>query len=463
MIKKNHIICFLLKSLIILMIGLIFLLPQIIFIKNPSILDYAETFSYQGNDITTVFFQAIKNFERFRPMYEISRFFLKKIYNISIIFAIMGALLGTNLVFFWLIMKEFKSTTFFLYLSLIFLMSPITADSYWRIGTAESFLSPIILIILYLSHKNLYFFLFIFIIIFLLMKESGIFYLPIFIIYFFIKKTRGYSFLVILFSILYTKEIMIRVIRGLTIKNNYFYYPNTLFEFNPSIIILNLIKYFLLYPSIMCLLFSSILIVFLLWLKKKKIFYKDLNFKFFLIFLNLLSSTFSFLLFKNIQAYYLLPTFSLSVLTFFIGINNYFRDSFNKYKYFFMLFFSFLILLNISSFYKIIIFWQNDYLGDQPLLNLITNFKKENKNIFIDNNMRLDYYNGLKYLLNPLTTSDINKSDIIITLDADTLIKNSKNNKKLNVENVCFEKKLFFFTKKVCKWRIIKIINKNHQ
>jgi hypothetical protein len=169
--------------------SIIFLLPQLVQ-TQPNLLDIAETWSFGRFDNQKVI-QEFSNPERFRPIYVITRMVLNTFanYHNQYYFLILSVFLSFTLYLVLFIQKDKKWFIPIIILTIVlFYISPVSIDTYWRLGTAENIFTLILCICVYGLIKKKYTVLTCAVLSLMMAKETAVFYIPVFIFFLLYKK-----------------------------------------------------------------------------------------------------------------------------------------------------------------------------------------------------------------------------------------------------------------------------------
>jgi len=428
--------------IICLACGLIYIIPQYVF-RYPSLIDVAETFSLPGrhSNLGIVIDSIFSDTLRFRPAYTLQRIVLNTLFNYHLrcYFIFNGILLGLILYVMVMIIKP-KNTLYFVSLLLLMLISPITVDNFWRLGTAEGLFTLLLLIAIYSIIRNRSTWLLITIGLFILTKETSVFFLPVFIYI----SYRGQKFQIMIFQMILLEVLILLLLPKISHINRISY--TSLFKVDltsNSLLFLDYIKTYpvvFLYPF-----FGVILMVINNSFRKLKIHTNkpDVNTNYLILFL--IASLFAPLIFINIQAYYLFPSLALSIIILVHALqqqNTFFNNI--------ILIITLVLILsesNIHSLKERASYWHLDYSDDQPLVTFLLSNKFR---FYIDRDSnRIDHVDALERILRHNIVLLPSKADYIITRNNETL-SNSKTQKILY-------NKTIFMDKPHCRWFLIKV------
>lgn len=169
------ILCILLSS--------IFLLPQIL-LREPNFLDVSETWAFGTSVIQAVRAEFV-SLDRFRPLFVFERSTLNRVflYYQPYYFAFFALLLSLTLFFVYIVSQK-KVMSYWLYIisSIFLLVSPITIDTYWRLGVTENVFALVLLVCIFFLFRARYLFFTVFLFLFIGSKETALFYIPVFLV-----------------------------------------------------------------------------------------------------------------------------------------------------------------------------------------------------------------------------------------------------------------------------------------
>lgn len=172
-----------------IVVSVIWLSPQIR-LSQPNLLDIAETWSF-GTEVVHNTIREFTNLDRFRPIYALERTVLNALffYQQHYYFLFFSVLLGSTL-FLSITLAKHKTYSWYVYglVCMIILVSPITVDTYWRLGTAENFFTLALMLSVYFIMHFRYIWATLWLIVLMFSKETAIFYIPIFLVLLYMKK-----------------------------------------------------------------------------------------------------------------------------------------------------------------------------------------------------------------------------------------------------------------------------------
>lgn len=174
-----------------LLLSLIFLFPQMRFI-HPNFIDVVETWS-NGTSIWLNTIAEFSNPARFWPALKFERSMLNAVfaYTPPFYFLYFSFMLATTMYVMLLIENIQKRHMLISLFSLVLLyVSPITVDTYWRLGAAETVFTLMLVLSIYAFMQKQYMKAIIFLFILMATKESAVFYVPIYLLVLFIKKRK---------------------------------------------------------------------------------------------------------------------------------------------------------------------------------------------------------------------------------------------------------------------------------
>lgn len=425
-----------LTLLLLIFLGIIYVIPQIL-LHSFNLLDFIETISLSNSNhsfIETIS-QLVNDQSRFRPIFILYRYLLNNyLTGAPQYFIAIGIKLGLTLYFSIRIVsfihrQEIKATLFFLFLVLF---SPVTVDSYWRLGTAENLLVLFLLISLYLLITGRYLSMMVFLLLFLLSKETSIFFIPLFVTTLFLMKRYAETLLLLIISHFYVINLIPRVQES---SQGYTSLFTVSIEKNIDI----LARYFGNYPQVFFPLIISTLLFFYLFFKQNT-WDKKKRTNLLILLTGSYSSLLSILFFNNIQAYYLLPYLFLVGITL-VGMLALVNSVLIKKILYILLFI--VVLLNYHDVIERVNYWQRDYAADAPLISYLQN--KDDKKYYIDPENRIDHIQAIQYLLGDRSRSSLMQADYIITRYETKYGSNKKN-------RLCGET---LFKERMCKWYIV--------
>jgi hypothetical protein len=352
---------------LILAASLVFLLPRILQ-PLPNLLDITETWSFRKNIIQNTL-SDFSDQNRFRPLYVFERTLLNQIldYRSGLYFLFFAIKLSITI---YLIFKISAPNHLSLLTGamvyILMLVSPVTVDAYWRLGTAENLFVLILLTGVYLILNQRFSLAIPALMLLMLSKENAVFYIPVFLVY--ILSRRKYLHFLIIFPVylLYSGKILFLIAK---IPEN----PQTytaLFSGVPASL-LDMFSYYLTSQIFyVCLFLTSFTVICYRWIndvQPRKIF----RFQNELFIIALIFAGFSSLLFfhnKN-QPYYFLPVMTIIVILFSGEITR-LKSDWRKYPLGLMMI-MFLIFKIPSAAVTTAYFWEKDYVGDGLLVNEI--------------------------------------------------------------------------------------------
>jgi hypothetical protein len=186
MITKNRLV------FLCLITSVMFLFPQLI-LRQPNLLDIAETWVFGRGDMHRII-QEFSDTERFRPLYLVTRFTLNALgnYHIQYYFIVFVILFSMTMYCIFLTQQNKRLSTSVVVMTTVLLcLSPVSIDTYWRLGTAENLYSLILVGGLYCLMRNKYRASVVVAYALMMAKETAIFYIPVFL--FFLLYRRRFS------------------------------------------------------------------------------------------------------------------------------------------------------------------------------------------------------------------------------------------------------------------------------
>lgn len=165
---------------------------------HPNFIDVAETWS-NGTSIWHNTIAEFSNRTRFWPALKFERSVLNTVfvYRPPLYFLYFSFMLATTVYVILLIENIQKRNWIISLFSLVLLyVSPITVDTYWRLGAAETVFTLMLVLSIYAFMQKQYTKVIISLFILMATKESAVFYVPIYLLAFFIKK-RKYELIVL--------------------------------------------------------------------------------------------------------------------------------------------------------------------------------------------------------------------------------------------------------------------------
>lgn len=174
--------------------------PQIQLVQS-NLLDVAETWGF-GTSVISNTLNEFNAVERFRPLYALERTILNVLflYNSTWYFLTFAILLAITAFLLCAIGRYQKLPWTFCCIALVLLfISPVTIDTYWRLGTAENLFTLLLLLGFYDMVRGEYTRSALWIFLLMGAKETAIFYIPVFLLYLYIYK-RWKEFSVLLFG-----------------------------------------------------------------------------------------------------------------------------------------------------------------------------------------------------------------------------------------------------------------------
>ena len=170
-------------------VSIIWLLPQIV-LPHPSLLDVVETWSFRTNIVSNILGE-FTNDSRFRPMYVFTHTVANVVfqYQSQWYFVGLAMVLAMTIYIFIKIIYPKWSQWIIVGIPLVYLfISPVTIDTYWRLGTAENFFALFLLLALFFLIRQRYTLALIFTLLLMVSKETSMFYIPAMLLYFIWKK-----------------------------------------------------------------------------------------------------------------------------------------------------------------------------------------------------------------------------------------------------------------------------------
>ncbi len=348
--------------IIFLSVSVLFLYPQMQF-REPNLLDIIETWAIGTN----VKDQAVLMFHDaagIRPLYVlfIVRAILNSLFHYfsPYYFLYYSILLSLTLyVGYKSIIKQSVRLDVAAIITFIFLISPVTVDTYWRLGAAESLFAFLLVASLYFLVQSKFFLATITILLQLFVKETSVFITPVFIAYLLYKKRRIPAFGIgIGFIYLLYKLILLSVSANAD-------FSGYLTMYSPELVsIVDMFWYYIAAHAFYIVVFFVSVVLFILREKSKNYVYELMLIG--LIIANMASLT----LFHNKnQPYYFYPTMVV-ILVFFLRELSLLQKQYviAVLGYMSMMFF----LLKIPWFaYDRALFWNEDYTGDGALIREI--------------------------------------------------------------------------------------------
>lgn len=357
-------------SILCLFTAIVYLLPQMQF-SQPNFLDVAETWAL-GKDIVGNTLAVFSNTERFRPLYVFERLLLNMLFSYHPLgyFLFFSLLLGTTIfVGFCILRRAGKDWIVYALIGFLFLISPVTVDTYWRLGTAENLFALSLVGSIYALTEKRYTQLLVWLYILMGSKETAVFVIPVFLATLFYKKqywlvalvTVGYvGFSIKIYSLIqYVQEhagsYTSLFSAGIESLGDMLWYYTTSYIFYTTLFLLG------------CAL--------MIYRASKRF---ELGHVFILL---ILSNLLSLLFFRNkFQPYYYFPV--LTMLLLFLGREMHLSAPQVKRMSVLYVLALFILLGVPGQTWERVTFWQRDYAADGALIALIEETKHTNIYVF---------------------------------------------------------------------------------
>ena len=353
----------LIASLVCVAVSVVYLLPQILF-QQPNILDVAETWAF-GQDVVGNGIAELSNTQRFRPLYVFERTFMNALfsYRPPLYFLFFSLLLSITMYTGYLILKkDGRDTMVYGFIGFLFLISPVTVDTFWRLGTAENLFALALIASLYTLLRQQYTLLIFWLFMLMGSKETAVFVIPIFITALWFKKryweaalvTVGYlAFALKIYSLIrYTHEnigsytALFSVIPG-SVGDMFVYYTTS----------------YVFYVALF--LFACAHVLYRKRFHKRSGVSGYFEWEYFYIIL-ILSNLISLLFFRNkFQPYYFFPV--LSVLLLIVGHELHLATPVVKRVFVLYTCILFIVICTFQQTWERVRFWQREYAGDGAL------------------------------------------------------------------------------------------------
>lgn len=187
---------FLLFGLCVLL-SILYVFPQMRLV-DPNFIDIAETWS-NGTSVWSNTIGEFSNKTRFWPVLKFERSILNAVfmYRAPLYFMYFSMMLATTVFVLILIVTHRKKIIWIiLLLCILMYVSPITIDTYWRLGAAETMFALLLVLSIFACMQKKYTYAIVFLFMLMATKESAIFYIPMYMLVFFMQK-RGYESVVL--------------------------------------------------------------------------------------------------------------------------------------------------------------------------------------------------------------------------------------------------------------------------
>ncbi len=455
--KANRNILRLRENLLVIVLsivfGIAFISPQLTH-TYPSLLDIAETVNYKSNSLANISSYIVEP-NRFWPLHYLVRIPLSRAcgYIGRCYFEVYGVMVGFTILT-TLTLSKRKLLVF--PIVACYFISPITVDSFWRLGVSETILGICLVLSLVLYIRRYYFFLFVTLLLGCLTKETFIYYLPVFIYALWVDHKRGYLLAVSVLFITYACMLFPRLFLALSTHGSY---PSSLVVSPAHGFVIG--KIFWQYVS-QFVPFMLSMIVLVVYVVRNKL----ANHREFLVpTLLLLFGLIPIFTIQNIQAYYLLPTFLVSMCLLIVSFN----DVAESNKLTSMIFFAILVCCTTPFSFGATLgrmqYWKADYVGDDALISWLQSHAQSYVGYYLDG--RSEYQEALVYLLNDnqFTGNTSLQFSCSSTLDGrgTQCIRENKNavqkyvtitgnSQSTGATNVCSPQGLLY--EKTCKWHV---------
>jgi len=380
--------------LICVLCGILFISPQLRF-EQFNLLDIAETTSLEYSDI-------LEDTMRFRPLFYIERITLNTIFpHVRFYFLFSGILSGVILYLCVLTIRKFHSATLpvLLLLGIVYFLSPVMVDSFWRLGTAENLLTLLLVASLFLFISKHYYFSLLSILGLLMSKETAVFFMPIYAGVYWLQKKYIFTILILTVLAIFLPFFLSRPLEYAMSPGNY----TSLFTYSPADVGRIAVGYIRAFPQLFILGGVCILI----FVKNRQ--QKNLLNRTLLLIMTAISFI-SVLFFDNIQAYYLLP---FHVLISIFLVSELFILKNHLLRLILAIFIIGVVLTNVKSVGQKMYFWHVDYAVDGPLVQFLQN---PPVGLFqIGEGNREDHGYALKMLLGNQVVRNYVMADYLIT------------------------------------------------
>lgn len=398
--------------------SLIVIWPQIM-LHQPNFLDVAETWAF-GKNISTNLLVDFSSVERFRPFYVFHHTLMNVLfdYQPSLYFIGFAVLLSITA---YLVIYPFLNGRYWfgnsIFILVLLYISPVTIDTYWRLGTAENLFAFVLLMSVVLLRKRQYVWGSVFICMLMACKETAVVYVPIYILYLYYQHRLREALIVSGIYSVFVFKIIALVLHATSPLAGY----TSLVSFS-SYSVIDLLLYYLksnIFPFQLFIVSVGIYII--SRTMKERITFMTEDGDHIFVVLCIFAGWLSLLFFHNKnQPYYFFPTF-VTVLYYFSSTVTMLsiRRKVIVYLYIGLAFF----LLGVPwQALERAVFWQHEYVGDGKLIELITNSQNDSSYSF-----DYEYRPELKVALETLTDNNkqIRKKLYRITATTHTSVNSS--------------------------------------
>jgi hypothetical protein len=418
--------------IIVFFISFIYLLPQIV-LRQPNLLDIIETWSFGTNVVGNCIVE-FYNAERFRPMYTLSHTMLNALfhYRSYLYFIALSILLAVTLFLLIRIANPKRSQWYVLVLPFMyFFISPVTVDTYWRLGTAEYVFAIFLLASVYYVLNNKYTYAILSIVCLMLSKETAIFYIPVFLIFLIWKKRFIESVILSITTIWYCIKMYYLAHFAVTHLERY----TSLFTLDIQSVWDMLIYYGTAYYFYIVLLIISISLSVRRRVKSTEILLISLC----------ISGYISLLIFHNKNwPYYFFPTL-VTIIVYFTRELVLAAKRIRSWVLFISLM-MFVVTKIPVQFYVRALYWHNDYIGDSALIEKIQKDISVTKYSFVQPYWGGQYQNALDYMYGKNSNSEKYSKSQFVILNIEI---NNNLATKLCAKNILHQD--------ICKWSITSV------
>lgn len=376
-------------------LSVIYLLPQIL-LPQPNLLDIAETWSLGTNLVENLYWD-FQSTERFRPLYVVHHTLMNMVFGYRPQLYFVGFALMLAITIYLLIARDKQIHWTDGFILLLVFISPITIDTYWRLGTAENLFGLLLILLVRLCVTRRYTEIVIVAALLMLAKETAIFYIPLCIGYLLFYRRFWHGAILFVLYIGFIGKLLPLVQMAISQERSY----TSLFSAAPNSIV-TMIRYYvqtnIFYACIF--LFSLCVCIYTALVHKKRAHqWSHVILPMLFVLAGLLSIAFFHN--KN-QPYYFFPTF-ITILFFLKQQLETLQGKAKLLSCAYLLCIGVLAGIGQSTFYRAV-YWQNDYIGDGVLLEQITGHKRDRVYEF-DALYRPELPEALAYIYRDVDTS----------------------------------------------------------
>jgi len=424
-------------------ISIIYLLPQILF-QQPNILDVVETWSY-GKDIMWISKTVgLFDIERFRPLFVFLRSVMNVLfsYNPPLYFIFFALLLAVTIYTGFLILKKKRvDLPIYILISGIFFLSPVTIDTYWRLGTAENLFVLVLCICIYALRRGLFGLLSVCLFILMGTKENSLFVVPIFIFLMLYKKHIREALFVSIGLFMLTAKVYLLVQYATKYSEHY----TALFSSTPSSIV-DMFYYYSTGYFFYTLIFLFVVIHFFyrILLRNRTFFTHRRELGYVYLFLILAQFT-SLLFFRNKQQYYYFPV--MTTLLLFLGEELSHTTMRTKRAFLLCTLILFILLHVPQQTWERVEFWQSEYAGDGALFSYMQK-TADSQTYYFESAYRPE----ISVVMN--TWNEVHPLQRVPKAIYGILLINEE--QRTSGHKLCGQT---FFGKTVCKWQVVPLQN----